>query len=339
METKNKVYWLDIIKVVCTMLIVLQHSVSYSWTNGSIGTFEWDVASIIFMVSRCAVMVFFMCSGCGMLSRERSIREIWTRSIWGLVKVYFCWMLVYGVYDAWQMIAGGEYSLRLIINVFIKKELFGHYHTWFIATLIGLYAITPLLQGVVQDRRHCEYFLVLSAVFSFLTPILYNYPALDRITTVISDVNMNFVVGYILLYVLGHYLITYPPDKKTCVALVVPGILISIAVWLYSSYLSIRSGTPDMHLYDFMTPWGACIAVTMFLLIRLLADRADENSKLAALSKYGLGIYLMHPLFVVMLKNFKGLYTVLFAVVIYVICLVTCILLGKNKYTSRAFIR
>lgn len=338
-ENKDRAYWLDVVKVVCTMMIVGQHSISYAWTNGSIGSLEWDITALIFMITRGAVMVFFICSGCGMLSREKSIGDIWKRNIWGLLKIYCCWMLVYGVYDTWQMIVGGEYSLRLIINVFLKKELFGHYHTWFIWTLVALYAITPLMKGIVQDKKHCQYFLVLSAVFSFLTPVLYNYPALDRLTTVISDMNMNFVVGFIFLYVLGHYLITYPMDKKINVAIIILGILISTGVWIFSLKLSLETGTPQMGMYDFMSPFGVVVAVTEFLLLQRLACRATVDSRLARLGKYGFGIYLMHPLFVGMLSNFSGLYTLVFAVIIYLVCLLTCVLLGRNKYTSRAFIR
>lgn len=98
-NAKKNFLWIDIIKVFSTFLIVMQHSISASYTTFPVESPEWKIMNLIFMFSRMGVPIFFMCSGAGMLGRERSIKEVWCRNIFSLLKVYVGWMAVFGIKD------------------------------------------------------------------------------------------------------------------------------------------------------------------------------------------------------------------------------------------------
>lgn len=135
-----------------------------------------------------------------MLGKNRSIHDIFCKNIFTILKVYACWMLVYGAIEATKAA-----TWEIGVKELIKNVLFGRYHTWFIATLLGLYLITPFIDGFISDKALVRYFVVLSIVFTLIIPFATGMIHDERAIKVVNDMNMNFVVGYVTYYVVGYY--------------------------------------------------------------------------------------------------------------------------------------
>ena len=149
---KTRLFWLDCLKAFSTFLIVMQHSISYEWVRLiDEADFTWKIINFIFLISKAGVPIFIMCSGIGMLNKERTIKEIYAKNVANILKVYISWMLVYGSYHVYSLFVDGAATIRTVMNAVIKDIIFGQYHTWYIATLLALYLITPFLQLIVES--------------------------------------------------------------------------------------------------------------------------------------------------------------------------------------------
>lgn len=323
-EKREKLLWIDVIKVISTLLIIIQHSMAASFTTLPVNGNEWKVVNFIFMLSRMGVPVFVMCSGAGMLMRERSIREIWQKNIALLLKVYLGWMAVFGIRDVLQILTAGEHTqIRVLVNAFLKCLLFGKYHTWFLFMLFGLYAVTPFLYLIAGKRELLRYFLLLSVVFTLFLPILSGWDALTRFTAVIDNIHMQFVVGYPLYFMTGYFLCKYMDHRWERYAEAV-FVLTAATAWLISAAVSGRNGLADQRAYDLFAPAGFLLCVSFMLLFKKYIGNKSTSvilNRTAGLQKYGIAVYLVHVLFVELWAKGSGLSNLLTAFVIWLLSL------------------
>lgn len=316
MENSKRLVWIDIIKVIAAFLIVLQHSLAMEWVDGlAPGDTRWRIINLLFIIVKTGLPLFFMCSGATMLRRKHSIQEIFTSSIPRVIIPYVAWMVVYGIVDAI-----GASSPRVAVNAVIKSVIFGHYHTWFIATLLGLYLITPFIQVFVQEKNLVLYFLILSVIFTVLLP----YTQLlgdDRLTTVISDFNMHFVVGYVIYYLAGYYIVNYAKAFKwyLCAGVYV----ICLAITQLLSAVKVGTiGQEVQNYYSTFSIMGFVLTISLFMTIMSLTGDMQGEKLLKVtgiIGSIGIGIYLLHPMLLPVISGFHGYYRIPGALIIYVI--------------------
>lgn len=324
-DRKKKLLWMDLIKVFAAFLVVMQHSISSSFTTLPVNSREWMVVNCIFMISRMGVPIFIMCSGAGILAREHSVKEIWQRNILMLLKVYVAWMAVFGIKEVCGIWINGENaSLRVMINAFIKSILFGGYHTWFIFTLLGLYAITPFLYLIVQKKENLCYFLVLSIIFTVILPIFSGIEWLSRLFAVADNINMHFVVGYSLYFVIGYFISTYMDRRWEKYAAVI-FILSAVTAYVWSVLVSLDTGTANQEAYGLFSPCGFVMNTCLAILFQKYFGNKRESiilNKIATLQQYGIAVYLVHVIFVESWAKTSGIFTLILGVLIWILSLV-----------------
>ena len=335
----KKLDWIDMLKIVAAFLVVLQHSISEIWTSLSPDTLTWQITNFLFILSRSAVPVFFMCSGAGMLCKSRTISDVFHKNIFQLIKLYTAWMLVYGFVASISLINEGLASFSTIRNAFIKKILFGEYFTWFIVALIGLYLITPFLSVIVQNKHLLQYFLVLSVLFTVIIPLTGYFPSLNRLTENINNFHMHFVVGYVMYYVLGYYISRANWKKQyTIITIFVLGVS-CLTAFLFSCLYSSQKGTASQEIYGEFAPLGLLINVSVFALFKAFSKYISSNKISKRLVRYGIGIYFIHPLFLNRMTYFDDLYRILGAVLLYLFCILICFFIERSKLLTKLFLK
>ncbi len=292
---------------------------------------------------------FFMCSGMGMLAKKRSIESVFKKNIFGLLKIYIGWMLVFGVRDGISLIQEG-YGIRTVLNAFIKDIVFGQYHTWFIMTLIGLYLITPLLYEIVRNEKLMKYFLILSVLFTVIIPVVGKLDGSGRLNAAFATINMRFVVGYVMYYVMGYYLscITWSGDRAYAISLkdhsllrivpsrkkafIVTAALFAVSVltaFIISCMASVRSGEAAQTVYGEFAPLGVIINISFLMLFRICITDEKNKRWISLLGSCGTGIYLMHPLLLPIAARFSGVSRLLGGMIVYLIALIICLMIKK----------
>lgn len=338
MKSGKKLLWMDVIKVFSTFLIVMQHSISNSYTTLPVSGYEWKIVNFIFMISRMGVPIFIMCSGAGMLSREHTIKEIWQKNILGLLKVYVGWMAVLGVRDVIQIwIQGENANVRVMVNAFIKCILFGKYHTWFVFMLLGLYAISPFLYIIVQKKELLFYFLILSIVFTVILPVFSGVERLGRLMSVADGINMHFVVGYSLYFVVGYFICQCMERRWEKYAEIML-VLSVVAAYVSSVLMSLRTGSANQEAYGLFSPCGFMMSVSLLVLFKKYIGEERQSgviNGIAALQKYGIAIYLFHIIFVEAWTKGSGTIYMLTAVLIWLLSIGISVLIYRIPLLNR----
>lgn len=287
---------IDFVRVIAILAVVMIHVSAQFVIYCNSGSAEFIVGSIFDAISRLGVPLFIMVSGYLMLDENKSVtfKKIFKKVLNTLLLLYF-WSFVY------------VFSLNIItpliqkqnINlVFALKEfLFAHYHLWFLFMIIGLYLITPILRTFVKkaNANIVLYFIALSLVFKFSVPVLEILKNRYSILSVLYDyVNMfqfNLIGTYVTYYLTGWYILNVDFKKKFRVFIYILGIasiLITIfSVQLFPKYQQIVFC--DYGIFNYF------YSVAIFMLLtRNKQPKTKFGLKVASLSKYSFGIYVIH---------------------------------------------
>lgn len=344
---KKRILYLDYMRVTALFAVILLHVSVIDWSKFPINSFNWQVFNAIDGLVRFCVPVFVMISGVFFLDKDRDItlKKLFSHNILRIATAFVFWSVLYAVVctivEENNMIDGS------VIKYFIASVIYGHYHMWFLFTIVGLYLITPFLRKITADKKLTEYFIVLSVIFANLPKILVFIPALDEVAgKILYKTNMFFVLGYAGYFVLGHYLHTYEIKREHKLIAYVLGTVSVIVTIAGNSYMSLKAGIAQEAFFDYMMPTVLFSSVMVFLLFKDRADSFEKGNKsvIVSMSKLTFGMYLIHDLFIIAFKN-MGLSTVmispivaipLVAVIIFVLSYLCVFILNKipviNKY-------
>lgn len=294
----------DKLRILACIMVILIHVSSSQGSAFDVHTASFAALYVWNAASRSAVAIFFMISGALFLGADRppDIRRLWTKNIPRLLCAYVVWSLLYGLKD-------------LTIPVFLEnpaaligKAIEGHYHLWFLPSMLGIYVLLPLLYAAVHNGngRILRYFVRIFAFFGIFCGTVNELSLFlpESLTAVFSKIRPDLcgACGY---FILGYALARIPRERLhrwlligTYALAVAAG---SVCGILYSRHV----GAANVLFDEFSAP-GAAAAVSLFLLFRTLPDaKTERSSKIWEwISAHTLGIYLLHPLMLAALHHF-----------------------------------
>ena len=218
METKTveRNWGLDLLRILAAFTVVMLHVSPQAYLDVEIASAPWNVMNVITGLCCWNVSAFFMLSGAFLLAPQKamSTRTLYRKNIARLAAAFVFWSAVYAL--TYCLLRGkGKWTL-------LNELLRGHYHMWFVFTLISLYAVVPLLRKITESKKATEYFLLIGFLFTYLIgralnfALLFELPHKDVLQSLQSAyAQLNPYRGLTALYafVLGHYLMAYPLPK------------------------------------------------------------------------------------------------------------------------------
>jgi len=168
----------DAAKVVAILGTLLIHASAAGGFAGAAGSFGWTAALFWNTLVRCAVPVFFLCSGALLLPPEKQVttKVVWTKYILRILIALLFWAAAYA---GWSLV---QTKLRtgIVEMVAIKQALrnlllFQHKsHLYYLHIILLVYAMLPITRLFVEkaDAKLMRYALVLWFVLSSLLPML-----------------------------------------------------------------------------------------------------------------------------------------------------------------------
>lgn len=304
MIKNNRVFYLDILRVIACLSVIMIHS-SATYVVEDIGSFNFWIANIFDGLSRIGVPLFIMISGTLMLDKnyQFSTKKL-IKHIIRMIVFFVFWSSIYCIiYNIIGQIFIKHESIDIIkvIGSLIK----GHYHLWFIYLIIGLYLIVPLLRLWVNDdnKKYVEYFIILSIFFTYIIPQIINvgsnYSSLFEHLNYIIEKNLQlkYVGGYTAYFILGWYIHNYDiKNKKIIYIFGFIGLLISII----GTYILSNSTGKAIQMYENLSINVLFQSIAMFIIIkdRFINSQNKSNKIINYISKCSLGIYAIHALIV-----------------------------------------
>lgn len=313
MDSKNRIKYLDALRVVAAIAVIMLHTSAECWGQRDVASLEQNVFTIYDSCVRWAVPVFLMISGALFLGQEVPWKILYKKYIFRMIVAFVVWSSLYAVHS---LIGGGG------LKEFVRETISSHYHLWYIPMIIGMYMCHPILRRIVEDKKVTEYFLILSFAFTFAIPWgtqLANDFAPDRVKNAVALLNgpinsmsLHLVIGYTFYYIMGYYLSQneLTPRIKTWIYIFgVGGFLLTVLLSIGAAY---KAQMPMPYFSNFHVNI-LCEALFVFVWFKDHCKQMEKTDTiLYKLSKYSFGVYLVHALILEQLNNRLGLNTLSF---------------------------
>ena len=339
-----KILWIEELRILAAFAIVLLHVASVKVKSTTLlyeDCYVW--LSFYHTVTRFAVNCFVMITGALLLrpEKELTISQMLKKYLPKVIILFGVWSAIYVAADSIEAISAGK---NISFSSLCKSFISGHYHMWYLYMLAGLYLITPFLKELVKNKKLVEYFLILGIIFYLLPSTLQLWTPVYNLLQTITNSKMifHFIRGYVLYYLMGHYLTTYELKKWQKYTIYLGGILgILYGIW-GGIYFSRAAGATTQVPYNNGTINIFLFSSAVFLFFLEYRSKKAVSEKraklLTCLGSSMLGVYLLHPLFVdayaakaMAQLEYEHLWLVLpaLAFVIFLLCLVLSFFLKK----------
>lgn len=285
-KTQSRILGFDALRLVAIIAVIAIHVSYKALYSLNSSPFDWWTVNIMYSLVRWAVPVFFMMSGALQLSKEITIHDIYIKRLPKILLPFLTWSLIYIILDITHN--KSHTFLQQILRLFTTPVI---YHLWFVYALIGVYIILPLVSIIVKhsSRVLLEYFLILSVIVNCVLPLLFRFSGI-RI-----GIEMPFVSGYLLYFVLGYYLYTQNISKrlKHIINIFTP---ISVLVICFGTYyLSAKTGKYNDYFHQYLLLPMVFISSQVFILSKNIEPTIIKTvSSKTNISRICYGIYLSH---------------------------------------------
>lgn len=347
MLEKKRVYYYDYLKIFASFAVVMIHISANQVGNVDVLSNDWNVIKFYDGLQRWAVPVFVMISGALFLGRKISLRRLYSKSILKMFIVYGVWSLLYAF---WSMFMDNNYS----VNLLIQKAILGHYHTWFLLMIAGLYMIIPLVNMIVQNKTMMIYFLVLAFFFSIAIPefnniIKYAVPKMsETVTLLLSKMNIHLVLGYTGYFLFGYFLSRKEISRNVEFLIYCLGIIGAIITVVGTAWFSYWLQAPVLIFHDSFTINSLFVATAVYIFFKQHLNKPSKTIKnqdrFVLLSKCTFGVYLIHPVFIDIFCRYFGITTLsvnpiisvpLLTLAVYLVTFAASVTLNKIPFINK----
>lgn len=301
--------YLDILRVIAILAVVLMHSTGFFDNTVQIHSVQWNCSIIFGSITRFAVPVFIMISGALMLNKESiDIKRLYSKNILRFVTAYLFWSIFYTI--VYSFIPHyGSISIISIKNLISGTLKGGYFHLWYMPLIIGLYVALPLLHACLRSMRRelIGYWVLMSFLICFVLPQMREIEIVNYIFgEAIDHFNVGLWGEYLLYFILGYALDKYElPDrayKAICVGGMICALFTIAAVWIPSAQAGNLVGILRMN----NTPNVLWMSVALFLFVKKHSSRLKVNGYnriLSFLSELSFGVYFVHEFVLVELHD------------------------------------
>lgn len=298
---------LDILRILALLAVISVHCTGMG-TDG-IPVTEHNKQILIFFDSIVTwqIPIYVMISGRFFLDPERNIpfRKI-LKSIKRIIIAFVFWDIVY---QAFYLFSGTYAGLNW--KGVLVQAVSGPYHFWYLFMIVCMYAITPFLRKITENKRLMEYFLVLFFLFELLNGYGTELPVIgSTIADILTKANFHFALGYSGYYILGYYIYKYSVPKRFEGLLYGLAVVLMIAASTATIHQSLIEGASNEWYIGYLKPNIIIVATAIYTVFTKRISKhqfAEVTAKwITKLSEYSFGIYLIHAL-VIELMGLAGL--------------------------------
>ena len=295
----NRTKYFDYLRLFATFAVIVLHTSASNLYEINVNTFSWHVFNFFDSITRWCVPIFVMISGALFLSKDISIKKLYSKYIARLLIAFLLWSAIYYfAINSWHTITVEHAIIRIIA---------GHYHMWFILMIIGLYMCVPFIKSFITNTNYTKYYLLLSICFTSLIPtiiLLFNdffEATVTNITSVITETidssDLNTMFRYSIYFVLGYYLSKTQITPRHRKFIYILGLIGFISTIVLSTHCSSISQYACSKYYQYLRFNVLLESISVFTWFK---HRKHTSTKyyplISRLSKYSFGAYMVHVL-------------------------------------------
>jgi surface polysaccharide O-acyltransferase-like enzyme len=304
---ENKIIWIDNLRVVATIAVILLHISSSPLPQfGAISPFSWWVGNIYDSTVRFCVPVFVMITGALLLPQKYEINYFLKKKLLRLILPLAFWSFIYITFSLSVKYIHGERIafLEIVQYIFVSIQKGSSYHFWYIYMIIGIYLFIPIIGKWAQNCLDKEilYFLAI-----WLFTIFLNQPIISKFK---PGIDFTYFTGYLGYLILGYYLSRKSFNnqvKASIISIII--IALGIVITILGTYIgSNHKGAFYDPFYNYLSPNVLIVSIGVFILFKNEYNYNTKYFKISNfISRYSYGIYLVHIIVISLLYKL-GLY-------------------------------
>lgn len=283
MSSLSRLYYIDILRILATVMVVMIHTSEMLMQNTEVGSNDYWLGFCNFEIVRSAVPLFFMISGSLLLKPQyNATPRNMLEKIFRVIVVMLIWSFIYAIFTCEP----------LSVKCLIFKTLKGPFHFWFFDFLIGLYLLTPIFKAIISYKEGIliKYYLALFFCFGILVPSLQ---AIEFCHKWIMDITSKVIIemmGFSGYFFMGYYL--SEKSFKVPTSLIILIFILSIILQGLITYnTNLLYSSDKWWIMTFLQ--CSCI----FVIIKKLCYANGGGNLLLTLSSLTMGVFILHPLF------------------------------------------
>ncbi len=275
------------LRTLAALFVISVHICSPILTaNNNVFNAAFSISSSIQIFTRVAVPIFVLISGRYLLSNwdEKSVISFYKKRMSRVILPFIFSIIIYGFYRIFI-------EKSATITSYIKDTLYGvpYEHLWFFYMIIGLYAITPILYKIknkfsAKVFRNLGYILLVFAMISEMAQGMFQ----------LKYIPIFYFVDYLGYFITGYSLKDYKPKFNPNNLLYIY-IILSMMRGGCALLLQANGNMLWQCFHLSSNPLGTLSAIYLYL---YFSNLRLERYRLADISKYTLGIYVIHDMFV-----------------------------------------
>lgn len=299
---QNRSVPVDAAKTFAIFGTLMIHASAAGGFSGAVGGFDWTSALFWNSLLRCAVPLFFLCSGALLLPPEKNvtISTVWRKYIPRILAALFFWA---AAYSGWSLLLAwrrtGVLELAAIRQTLVDLVMFRHKsHLYYLHVIILVYALLPVtrLFAARADRQLTRYALAVWFLLGSVYPLLRAFPPVSGLGGIPVQYAINLTWGAVGYGLLGHVL-TEESRKHRPVTFVLVYLVGFVLTFGGTLVLSLRAGSLVQTFLQGTAP-GVCLqAAGIYGFCVSAFWEKDRCPAVKTVSKASFCIYLVHLFF------------------------------------------
>lgn len=300
MDIKKREISFDIIRLFAIFLVVFSHIIAVG-----IFVFRTTIGNVILLdfFFHLGVPLFFMLSGALTLKNKLSVKEFYKKKISKFIVPFIFWNIFYMCLFELGNITNNfmfrDFSFSKL-GEFLYMTFYPWYHLWFLNCLFILYFISPFIANFVHNEKNKKYFFAFVALYIILD--IFKINILNR--------HFYFSLSYLIYFVIGYYLskMDFKRYKIPLFCLFGIGFVILFMVRTFFAEFYVAHNHVEFVMYylSYARWWFIVLASLFFMIIRSFNFENLSGTKvgkaISSLANLTFGVYLVHPLFLQILR-------------------------------------
>lgn len=298
---KASVFWIDLIRVIASFLVVMIHVVENIVNNwGRYPPGIQNIANMYDSLTRMSVPLFFMVSGWLLLPKRESLREFYIKRFLKVFIPFLFWSGFYLMLICGVTLAGCD-------RVWVSRLVFLHGtypHLWFLYFLVGVYLIIPVLRLlVVSEGRSLLWYVIV--LWLFFEPVL---SLAEKFLDLKTNIPVPLATGFVGFVILGYLLGELSISKGLFYLAIFGWVATAIFTFISTYYLNKSAETFDYFFYWYLSLNVIVNSASGFIMIRWLAGQSwlstpNFQKIIRWVSATSFGVYLIHPFILALLSD------------------------------------
>lgn len=310
-----RLIWLDYLRVTAAFAVVCTHvsSLFYNAYN-QVDAAEWWFANIINASSRFAVPIFIMISGCVLLGRSQHIGEFYLKRIGRIIPPLIFWSLlfavvnyhIYGLPGFVQADEGRAAWLTIAVDMLLLFIVTGStaVHLWYLTMLICLLLFVPFINKlVIGERLGFTDMMVLVVLGALFTGLNLCASIAEDLAGVTIDWFTRFP-WYVLYLILGYLIYQFRDRLKTSFGTALVVICAVVIVGAVANFVMVfrHELIKDWLVLSNEGVLSFFLVLSIYIVFVRASDKFRESRLIMRLSEASFGIYLIHPVFILLFQ-------------------------------------